>query len=566
MTFTGYDDIIYRSTALGQTQAVDFQKTSQSASTATANHWYELFTGQGTPNKGSFGTMKYPLSSGTPNNLSICAGADGNAYCTDNNASLWQITSSGITNGLSVNIMGLICLGSDNNLWLCATNSATVNKYVVSTQATTVINLTSGTPGGIGSDGTNLWVGTSGSTNNFYKITTGGSVSAFTLAGSPTFRGMCYDGTNLWSADGANGGIWKIATDGSGTHYTLTSSSGFAVCYGPDGNVWMTDGAIGNGVWKVNTSTGVGTQYTITGAGLRGICSDGTNLWAVDIQQNSVWKITTGGVATQYLFTASGGLYGICLAPNNTDLLVNDSTGVIWKIPTSINPGKAIAMNSSTQGALYLNSNVSPSTRHLLNICAWSSGAASPGELILCDFLLYYPSLVVTGTPTVPANNVVLPRYATGAGVQAACFVQTALGAASPALTFTFTAVDSAGSTHSGQTAVMTSPANSAPISTALLNNGNPFFPIPSGYTGIQSIQSYTIASGTTGTVAALLYRPIMQIPLCAQYLPSERDCLYQLLSMPQIFDGACLGFMVGIGGAMTTLQTIAGRIQYVYN
>jgi len=243
-------------------------------------------------------------------------------------------------------------------------------------------------------------------------------------------------------------------------------------------------------------------------------------------------------------------------------------TGVPAAVTFSGTAGVATSLTSSTTGALSSlpEGNVSTKTRHLLNSMSWTgSSVVTPASLILCDFLLYYPALVVTGTPTVPNNSVTLPRYTTGAGVQAAVFVQTALGAASPALTMTFTAVDSGGSTHSGQTAVMTSPANSAPISTALLNNGQPQFPIPSGYVGIQSIQSYTIASGTSGTVAAVLYRPLMQIPLCAQYLPSERDCLYQLLSLPRIYDGACLGWMVGIGGAMTTLQTISGRTQYCW-
>jgi len=238
-------------------------------------------------------------------------------------------------------------------------------------------------------------------------------------------------------------------------------------------------------------------------------------------------------------------------------------TGVPAAMTLTGTAGTAFALNSSTVGALSSlpEGNVSAKTRHLLNSMLWTASATiAPASLILADFLVCYPSLVVTGTPTV-ITPTALTRYNTGAGVQACCVVATANGAAQPALTFTFAAAPDA----SSQTAVMTSPANSLPVSGIYLNNGQPMFPIPNGKTGVQSITSYTIGSGTTGTVSVLLYRPLIQIPICAQYLATERDCLYQLLSLPQIYDGACLGWLVQIGGAMTTLQTIGGRTQYAW-
>lgn len=238
-------------------------------------------------------------------------------------------------------------------------------------------------------------------------------------------------------------------------------------------------------------------------------------------------------------------------------------TGVPAAVSFAGSAGVATALTSATTGALSNlgEGNVSTKTRHLLNAMSWTgSSTIPPASLILCDFLLYYPAMVVTGTPTVPNNGVTLPRYTNGVGVQAAVFAQSAFGAASPAITMNFQAHDA-----SAQSCVMTSPGNSAPISTALLNNGQPYFPIPNGKLGVLNLQTYTIASGTTGTMVVVLFKPLMQIPLCAQYLPSERDCLYQLMSLPRIYDGACLGWMLGIGGAMTTLQTFGGRIQYVW-
>jgi hypothetical protein len=228
--------------------------------------------------------------------------------------------------------------------------------------------------------------------------------------------------------------------------------------------------------------------------------------------------------------------------------------------------GTAVQMASSTTGAMPLNAAVSTDTRHLLNATVWSPTATVPvANLILCDFLLYYPAIVVTGTPTTLTNGVSLPRYTDGIGVQAFCAVQSAFGAASPALTFTFTSTNSAGSTTGSRTAVMTAAANSAPISNILPNAGSQFFPIPSGDVGVVSVQSYTLASGTTGTAAIVLCKPLMQIPITQQYLASERETLFQLAALPRIYDNACLGWLLQPGGAMVTSSLVQGRCQYAW-
>jgi hypothetical protein len=107
----------------------------------------------------------------------------------------------------------------------------------------------------------------------------------------------------------------------------------------------------------------------------------------------------------------------------------------------------------------------------------------------------------------------------------------------------------------------MTSPVNSAPISLLYAYNASPFVPMAAGDVGIKRINSYTLASGTTGTVAFVLVKPLAVIPLLAANTASERDFLSQLPSLPRIQDDACLGFITLIGGAMTTSQSIQGVI-----
>jgi hypothetical protein len=181
-----------------------------------------------------------------------------------------------------------------------------------------------------------------------------------------------------------------------------------------------------------------------------------------------------------------------------------------------------------------------------------------PATLILCDFLLMYPSLVVTGAPTTLTNGVGLPRYTDGAGVQAVVTVNSALGAAAPALTFTYT---DQGGTGSNVATAHTAPVASAPLSTCFLTDGSPFMRLAAGDSGVRSVQSYTLATGTTGTVSMLLCKPLATIPLLAINTASERDLAFQLPSLPQVVDGACLGFLVQVGGALITGGILMGTV-----
>lgn len=212
--------------------------------------------------------------------------------------------------------------------------------------------------------------------------------------------------------------------------------------------------------------------------------------------------------------------------------------------------GTAFTLSDASTGAWYHGGNVSTNTKHLLSMLAMSPTATVvPATAILCDFLVVYPSLVVTGTPTT-LTATALPRYTTGEGVQAIVSVVSALGAAQPALTFTYTDQGGTGGNVAG---AITAPANSVQLSTLFQDNavGGPFMRLAAGDRGVRSVQSYTLASGTTGAVSLILVKPLATIPILAVNTASERDYLYQLPSLPKIEDGACLGFIVQAGGAM---------------
>jgi hypothetical protein len=225
--------------------------------------------------------------------------------------------------------------------------------------------------------------------------------------------------------------------------------------------------------------------------------------------------------------------------------------------------GAAISLTKSSTGAMIPMADVSPKQRHLLNTAiSTATPTLVSAEFVLMDFLLSYPSLVVTGTPTTLNNSVTLPRYTDGVGVMGLVAVQTVLGAASPALTFTYTgAVNGAAQVA----AAHTSPGNSAPVSTLFQTNGGPYIQMTAGDTGIASVQSYTLASGTTGTAALVLAKELAKIPVLAVNSLAERDYIYQLGSMPVIKDGACLGWMVRVGGALVTTGTFFGHLDVAW-
>lgn len=235
------------------------------------------------------------------------------------------------------------------------------------------------------------------------------------------------------------------------------------------------------------------------------------------------------------------------------------ATGIPMAGAFSGTAGVATAMNRSTTGALDIGADVSTDLRSLLAMQLYTASTTMvPAVTMLCDFLLYYPACVVTGTPTTLTQTGSLTRYTNGVGVRCIVATQTANGATQPALTLNYR--DQSDNDAAAPFA-MTSPVASAPISLLYAYNGSPFLPLNAGDTGVKRINSYTLATGTTGTVAFVLVKPLAVMPVLAANTASERDFLSQLPSLPRIEDDACLGFITLIGGAMTTAQTLMGVV-----
>jgi hypothetical protein len=175
-----------------------------------------------------------------------------------------------------------------------------------------------------------------------------------------------------------------------------------------------------------------------------------------------------------------------------------------------------------------------------------------------------------TGTHTI---NTLLPRYTSGAGLRAIFFNSnaTALGAATPNL--------SLGYTNSQQTASRATPtvlpigktaaSNSHIIYTGATGTGKYNFEMPlqsgdSGIAQIDTIQNST--SYVSGEYSVVLYKEITRLPLSTLGLAAERNLQSEMPSLPRIYDGAALYWLVGSGVATPASSAYSGSLDFVWD
>jgi len=175
-----------------------------------------------------------------------------------------------------------------------------------------------------------------------------------------------------------------------------------------------------------------------------------------------------------------------------------------------------------------------------------------------------------TGTHTA---SWLLPRYTNGAGVQSIFFnpAATALGAATPNL--------SLGYTNSTQTASRATPtvlpigktaaSNSIILYTGATGTGkyNYQMPLQSGDAGIAQID--TIQNSTSyvsGSYSVAMVKELARFPLSTLGLAAERNLVFEMPSLPRIYDGAALYFLVGSGVATPASSAFSGHLEFVWN
>ena len=246
----------------------------------------------------------------------------------------------------------------------------------------------------------------------------------------------------------------------------------------------------------------------------------------------------------------------------------NPATGSIYNTGTNL-AFQAVSDATANAGGMPHGGNVSPATKHILNASAFSAAATTaPCILMLVDLLGFYRvTSVTTTTAQTTDNTVTLPRYTTGAGVQAFFWNTntTALGAATPNLSIGYT--NSAG-TASRATPTVLPVGKTAASNGLILYSGTglgkfgPFMPLQSGDAGIRSIQ--TIQNSTSyvsGEYAVGLCKPLLSLPITTLGVAGERDLVNQFPSMPKIEDGANLVWLMYSGANTPTNSSMYGHL-----
>jgi hypothetical protein len=209
--------------------------------------------------------------------------------------------------------------------------------------------------------------------------------------------------------------------------------------------------------------------------------------------------------------------------------------------------------------------NVSPDTKHVLNVSAITSVATGvPAQLMLCDLQGYWPGITnnsataqtLTGTPSL--------RYTNGAGCRL-FWVQTAgAGATAQNIALSYSNTVPTSGRALPVTVAMTASALSTHISHSgtAANNYGPFLPLASGDTGVSTVATVTFSAANTGTGALCLARPLLTLPLTTVGVAAERDLLNQLPSLPRVMDGACLTWLYFAGTATAANTNFYGAVE----
>lgn len=173
-----------------------------------------------------------------------------------------------------------------------------------------------------------------------------------------------------------------------------------------------------------------------------------------------------------------------------------------------------------------------------------------------------------TGTHTI---NTLLPRYTNGAGVQA-MFVNsnaTPLGAGTPNLSLSCT---NSAAVSARETPLVLPIGKTAASNGLILYSGTgagkygPSVPLAAGDGGIRSIENIKHSTSyVSGEYSVVLYKPIATMPMTTIGVASERDFMNQIPSLPRIYDGACLTWLIYSGANTPTNSAYFGHLDFAW-
>lgn len=219
--------------------------------------------------------------------------------------------------------------------------------------------------------------------------------------------------------------------------------------------------------------------------------------------------------------------------------------------------------------------------QYLKNITAMTaaSGATSTAnqrqQLMLCDYLIYYPFI---DTNSIDLQELVqvetLPRYT---GAQVVAIAQSASSAIGQ-FTFSYTNQDGVAGRTSPNIFTQIVAGGGQSLMAEVSGNGfNPFLPLQAGDSGVRSIESVTFTVTGGGLMALVLVKPLRTFALDAECrrtttgnlesygAAASVDSLIHNPTTPEIRQGAVLGLLTKCNGGSLASSTLVGYLETVW-
>jgi hypothetical protein len=356
----------------------------------------------------------------------------------------------------------------------------------------------------------------------------------------------------------------------------------------------FSSGKFNRSDWNKNalpvTAQVAGQWYDLsTGAGnpaQNAIIGGGTNLTFQAISESTSTTATTGAlggsIATTVFtdtthgtgrFTIGSLLTGTGVSPGTYITSLGTGTGANNAGTYNVNISQTVTSQTitGTQFAYGIphGGDVSPDIKHLMNASAFSAAVTTaPAVMMLIDQLAVIPisSVTTTGAQTILGTQT-LPRYADGKGVRAYIVPSVVMGAATPTVQLSYTNTSSVAGRLTPAAPSLPICNTAAPVGSIVYagtgaGKYGPFIPLAAGDQGILSIQSVNLsASYVSGALNIVLCKPLLTLPITTVGVASERDLVNQLPSMPRVYDGANLQWLMYAGAATPVNSAFYGSL-----
>lgn len=233
---------------------------------------------------------------------------------------------------------------------------------------------------------------------------------------------------------------------------------------------------------------------------------------------------------------------------------------------TGTTPTTAATCTAGTVGALVTHPRLTTTTNPLYLVGAdFGSSYAAGVTHLLIDRLAHQGGLSGTSTTSQTTNlpTAALPRYTSGGGVMAAIEIYAAVGSTATTLTASYT--NQAGT--SGRTTKDLVFGGNGNLAARL------FLPLPlqDGDTGVQSVESVTLAASTAtaGNFGVTLFKPLLLVPGGHAFGSGQQPTHWDGLvcggqKMIEVEDDACLQLLALVAGSGLGTPVFTGSLTVI--